>query len=172
MSVPSPNDELLIEKLLVHLKAEGYSHRTQQWYPARARQLLEYCNTNALEIEVVCSVHITRFLRQHYRLFHKLHGNVSTPFQKWWHRYTGAINMLLRLVHGRRPIPDPPSTALEAFTEISYTTTMYGCVICVDCGRRRGPSVLRMHCGYWVGSDHVQTRKASPTSRFPISMRT
>jgi integrase/recombinase XerD len=115
MSVLSPNDELLIEKLLVHLKAEGYSLRTQQWYSARARQLLEYCNTNALEIEVVRSVHITRFLRQHYRLFHKLHGNVSTPFPKWRHRYTGAINVLLRLVHGRWPIPDPPSTALEAF---------------------------------------------------------
>ena len=115
MSVPSPNDELLIEKLLVHLKAEGYSLRTQRWHSTRARQLLEYCNTNALEIEVVRSVHITRFLRQHYRLFHQLHGNVSTPFPKWCHRYTGAINMLLRLVHGRWPIPDPPSTALEAF---------------------------------------------------------
>ena len=115
MSAPSSNDELLIEKLLAHLKAEGYSLRIQQWYPARVRQLLEYCTGNALEIEAVRSVHITQFLRRHYRLFHKRHGEASTPFHKWRHRYTGAINMLLRLVHGRWPIPDPPSTALEAF---------------------------------------------------------
>ena len=101
MSAPSSNDELLIEKLLAHLKAEGYSLRIQQWYPARVRQLLEYCAGNALEIEAVRSVHITQFLRRHYRLFHKRHGEASTPFHKWRHRYTGAINMLLRLVHGR-----------------------------------------------------------------------
>jgi integrase/recombinase XerD len=114
MSAPSSNDEL-IEKLLAYLKAERYSHRIQRWYPARVRQLLEYCNSNALEIEVVRSVHITQFLRRHYRLFRKRHGEASTPFQKWRQRYTGAINILLRLVHGRWPIPDPPSTALEAF---------------------------------------------------------
>src|SRR5580698_2491381 len=115
MSAPSSNDELLIEKLLAHLKAEGYSVRIQQSYSARVRQLLEYCNSNALEIEAVRSVHVAEFLRQHYRLFHKRHGVVSMPLQSWRHRYTGAINMLLRLVHGRWPIPDPPSTALEAF---------------------------------------------------------
>lgn len=115
MSIPSSNDELLIEKLLAHLKGERYSLRVQQWYPARARQLLEYCNSNALEIEAVRSVHITQFTRRQYRLFHKRHGEVSTPFQKWRHRYTGAINMLLRLVHGRWPITDSPTTALEAF---------------------------------------------------------
>jgi integrase/recombinase XerD len=115
MSALSSNNELLIEKLLAHLKAEGYSRRVQQWYPARVRQLLEYCNSNALEIEAVRSVHIAQFLRRHYRLFHKRHGEMSMPFEKWRHRYTAAINMLLRLVHGRWPIPDPPTTTLEAF---------------------------------------------------------
>ena len=57
MSAPSSNDELLIEKLLAHLKAEGYSLRIQQWYPARVRQLLEYCTGNALEIEAVLLEH-------------------------------------------------------------------------------------------------------------------
>jgi hypothetical protein len=172
MPVPSSNDELLIEKLLVHLKAEGYSLRTQQWYSARVRQLLEYCNSNALEIEVVRSVHITRFLRQHYRLFHNQHGEVSTPFQN------GTIDTPVPSIccfgwctdagrfRSHRVLRSRP------FTEISRTTTMHGCAICVDCGRRRGPSELRTHCSFWVGSDHVQTRKASPTLRFPISMRT
>jgi integrase/recombinase XerD len=115
MCASSSNDDLLIEKLLVHLKAEGYSLRIQHWYPARVRQLLEYCNSNALEIEAVRSVHITQFLRRRYRLFHERHGKASPPFQRWRHRYTGAINMLLRLVHGRWPITESPTTATEAF---------------------------------------------------------
>jgi integrase/recombinase XerD len=115
MSALSSNGELLIEKLLTHLKAEGYSRWVQRWYPVRVRQLLEYCNSNALEIEAVRSVHIAQFLRRHYRLFRTRHGKMSTPFQKWRRQYTGAINMLLQLVHGRWPIPTPPTTALEAF---------------------------------------------------------
>jgi site-specific recombinase XerD len=105
---------MLIEKLLAHLKAEGYSLRVQQWYPALVRHLLDYCKSNALAIEAIRSVHVTRFLYRRYRLFRKRHG-AAPPFPKWCHRYTGAINMLLRLVHGSWPVPDPPSTAAEAF---------------------------------------------------------
>jgi site-specific recombinase XerD len=114
MSVALSPDEVLIEKLLTHLKAEGYSLRIQQWYPARVHQLLDYCNRNGLPIETVRSAHVTRFLRQQYRLSRKRYSNVP-PFQKWRHRYTGAVNLLLRLVHGSWPVPDPPRTALEAF---------------------------------------------------------
>lgn len=114
MSTPTSTDHLLIEKLQTHLRAEGYSARVQRWYPARARHLLEYCDGRAMAIEAVRSVHLTQFLRRQYRLFRKRHGELP-PFQKWRHRYTGAVHMLLRLVHGRWPVPDPPATALEAF---------------------------------------------------------
>lgn len=114
MSAPLPTDEVLIEKLLAHLRAEGYSLRIQQWYPARVRQLLGYCKRNGLSIETVRSEHVTRFLRRQYRLSRKRYSELP-PFQKWRHRYTGAINMMLRLVHGAWPVPDPPRTALEVF---------------------------------------------------------
>jgi integrase/recombinase XerD len=114
MSAPVSADEVLIGKLLAHLKAERYSLRIQQWYPARIRQLLDYCKRNALPIENVRSGDVTRFLRQQYRLSRKRYRNLP-PFQKWRHRYTGAVNMMLRLVHGAWPLPDPPHTALEAF---------------------------------------------------------
>jgi integrase/recombinase XerD len=114
MSVPISTDEMLIVKLLAHLKAEGYSLRVQRWYPALVSHLLDYCNRNALAIDAIRSVHVTQFLRRRYRLFRKRHG-MSPPFARWCHRYTGAINMLLRLVHGAWPVPDPPSTALEIF---------------------------------------------------------
>lgn len=86
-------DELLIEKLRTHLRAEGYSHRVQRWYPTRARQLLEYCDATALAIEGVRSVHVTQFLRRKYQLFRRRHRE-APPFQKWRHRYTGAVHML------------------------------------------------------------------------------
>jgi integrase/recombinase XerD len=114
MSTQTSSNELLVEKLRAHLNAEGYSARVQRWYPARARHLLDYCDTKALAIEAINSVHVAQFLRRQYRLFRKRHGE-SPPFQRWRHRYTGAIYMLLRLVHGRWPMPDPPATALEAF---------------------------------------------------------
>lgn len=114
MSAPVSPDDVLIEKLLAHLKAEGYSLRIQQWYPARVRQLLVYCKSEALPIETVRSAQLTRFLRRQYRLSRKRHSNLP-PFQKWRHRYTGAVNMLLRLVHGAWPVADPPRNALEAF---------------------------------------------------------
>lgn len=114
MSAPISTDEMLIEKLLAHLKAEGYSLRVQRWYPALVSHLLEYCNSNALAIDAIRSMHVTQFLRRQYQLFRQRHG-VAPPFARWCHRYTGAINMLLRLVRGAWPVPDPPSTALEIF---------------------------------------------------------
>jgi integrase/recombinase XerD len=114
MANPTSSNDLLIEKLRTHLKAEGYSDRIQQWYPTRARRFLAYCAARKLAIEGVRSMHVTQFLRRQYRLFRRRHGE-PPPFLHWRHRYTGAIHMLLRLVHGRWPVPDPPATAFEAF---------------------------------------------------------
>ena len=114
MSTPTPIDDLLIEKLRTHLKAEGYSVRVQRWYPARARHLLDYCDGNALAIEAIRSAHVAQFLRRQYRLFRRRHQG-APPFNKWRWRYTGAVHKLLRLVHGRWPVTDPPATALDAF---------------------------------------------------------
>jgi integrase/recombinase XerD len=107
-------EELLIEKLLTHLRAEGYSLRVQMWYPAYVRPFLEYCRRNRLPIESVYSINVTRFLQQQYRLSRKRNATLP-PFEKWRYRYTGPINMMLRLVHGEWPLPDPPRTALEGF---------------------------------------------------------
>ena len=114
MSIPASAHASLIERLSIHLKAEGYSPSIQRRYPTLAHHFLDYCDGKALAIEAVRSAHLTEFLRQRYRLFSKRHAE-PPPFQKWRHRYTGATHMLLRLVHGRWPIADPPATALEAF---------------------------------------------------------
>lgn len=114
MSTPSSAHASLIERLRIHLKVEEYSPSIRRSYPTLARHFLDYCDTKALAIEAVRTAHLTEFLRRRYRLFSKQHGK-SVPFQRWRWRYTGAVHMLLRLVHGRWPVADPPASALEAF---------------------------------------------------------
>jgi integrase/recombinase XerD len=113
MSSPASSHASLIERLRIHLQAEGYAPSIQRSYPPLARQFLDYCDCRGLAIEAIRSAHLTDFLRRRHRLFSKQHGK-SPPFRKWSQRYTGAIHMLLRLVHGRWPVADPPATALEA----------------------------------------------------------
>jgi len=114
MSTPSSAHASLIERLWIHLKAEGYSPSIRRSYPTLARHFLDDCDAKALAIEAVRSAHLTAFLRRRYRLFSKRHGKVL-PFRRWRGRYTGAVHMLLRLVHGRWPVADPPASAREAF---------------------------------------------------------
>ena len=114
MSTHSSAHNSLIEKLRIHLEAEGYSPSIQRSYPTLARHFLDYCGDKGVAIKAVRSAHLTGFLRWRYRVFSNRHGK-APPFQKWCLRYTGAVHMLLRLVHGRWPITEPPATALEAF---------------------------------------------------------
>jgi site-specific recombinase XerD len=103
----------LIERLRSHLKAEGYSPSIQRCYPRLARHFLDYCDSKQLSPEAVRSTHIAEFLRRRYRLFCQRHAT-SPPFREWRWRYTGAVHNLLRLVQGRWPVADPPTTTLEA----------------------------------------------------------
>jgi len=114
MSSPASIHASLIERFRIHLKIGGYAPSIQRSYPPLARQFLDYCDSRALAIETIRSSHFTDFLRRRHRLFSKRHGR-SPPFRKWCWRYTRAIHMLLRLVHGRWPVTDPPATALDAF---------------------------------------------------------
>jgi len=104
----------LIERFRIHLKTEGYSPSIQRAYPTRTQHFLDYCDSKALTIEAVGSSHVEQFLRRRYQLFRKRHGQ-SPPFQKWRWQYTSPLHLLLRLVHGRWPVPEPPVTVIEAF---------------------------------------------------------
>lgn len=114
MSVQVSAHASLIERFRIYLKAEGYSPSIQRSYPTLAQHFLEHCDSSALTIETVGSCHVEEFLRRQHQLFRKRHGP-SPPFQKWRLRYTSPVHLLLRLVHGRWPVPDPPATVIEAF---------------------------------------------------------
>lgn len=114
MSNPVSAHASLIAALRHHLETERYSPQIQRRYPTLARQFLDYCDREHLATEAVRSEHIAQFLRRRYRLFRQRHRE-PLPFRKWRWRYTGLIHMLLGMVHGRWPVADPPTTALEAF---------------------------------------------------------
>lgn len=114
MSIILSADALLVEQFQIHLRAEGYSLSVQRSYPTLARHFLGYCSSRALAIEDVRPRHLTDFLREQYQLFSIRH-RMLPPFDRWRWRYTGALHMLLRLVNGRWPIADLPTSAVEAF---------------------------------------------------------
>lgn len=104
----------LMEQFQNHLKGEGYSSSVQKSYPPLAHHFLDYCNSRALAIEDVRPAHLTEFLQEQYQLFSSLHSKLM-PFDRWRGRYTGALHMLLRLIHGRWPVADLPTSTVEAF---------------------------------------------------------
>lgn len=114
MSIQATAHVSLIERFRLHLKTEEYSPSIQRLYPNQVQHFLDYCDRSALMIEAVRSCHLEEFLRWEYKLFRKRHGQ-SPPIQKWRWRYTSPVHLLLHLVHGRWPVPDPPATLIEAF---------------------------------------------------------
>src|SRR5688500_9644685 len=111
MSIQVSAHGSLMERLRIHLNTEGYSPSIQRSYPIHTQHFLDYCDSTALTVEAVGSAHVEEFLRRQYQLFRKRHRQ-PPPFQKWRWRYTSPVHLLLRLVHGRWPVPDPAVTAI------------------------------------------------------------
>ena len=161
MSAPSSNDELLIEKLLAHLKAEGYSLRIQQWYPARVRQLLDVLHRqyagdrgrplgphHALLAPTLSA--LPQATRRGVDAIPQMGIDTPVPSICCFGWCTGDGRFRTHRVPRSRP-----------FTEISSTTTMHGCAICPDCGRRRGPSLNHVRAAV-PGLARITCRRGRP----------
>ena len=114
MSTPASVHMSLVARLQDHLVTEGYSKSVQLQYPTLACHFVEFCAREHLALEVVRQDHVTKFLRVQHRSFLQRNTD-SPPFSQWCWRYTCALHMLLRLVHGKWPVDEPPATELEAF---------------------------------------------------------
>jgi hypothetical protein len=117
MSAPPPSDESLIEKLLAHLKAEEYSLRIQHCYSLAygscwsataetrwgSRPSARSTSRNSCAGTIGSSTNGTaRCL------------SVSTPFQKWRHRYTGSGDRATSDERPSRSIRRPNPVGLHA----------------------------------------------------------
>lgn len=114
MLTQSSASKLQLEKLKAHLKTERYCPPVQQLYPALAGRFLQYLERQAISIGAVSQSDVDSFLRLQHRKCCKRHEK-APPFRKWRRPYTAAVNMLLRMVYGRWPVPPEPVTAIEIF---------------------------------------------------------
>ena len=114
MSIQSAENASRIEQLTIYLRTERYSVSVQREYLLIARRFIDYLESKSLALETVRAMHVQNFLRRGYRVFRKRRGQ-ALPFREWRWRYTGAVHMVLRLLHGRWPVAPAPTTASEAF---------------------------------------------------------
>ena len=115
MSIQSFSYASRVEQLEVHLKTNRYAAAIQRGYLWIARRFVDYLERKSLAIERVYALELEEFLRWEVRSWRRRHGRDPRNVVEWRRRYKGALNMFLRLVHGRWPVVAPPATALEAF---------------------------------------------------------
>lgn len=101
-----------LAKLENHLSTERYSRNGRERV-AMARRFLGYLQGSGLNVQSVEPSDITKYLRRLKRLRRSDHRKDLSGGQRHCHR--AALQMLLRLVHGKWP-PDPvPQTERECF---------------------------------------------------------
>jgi len=115
MSTQSSERSSPIEQLKIHLTTNRYSTGIQRLYMPLARRFLKYLEVKSPAIETVGKSEFEEFLRWERRSFRKRNKPVPRNSQQWRWRYTGAVYMLLRLVHGRWPVMAAPRNAIEKF---------------------------------------------------------
>ena len=127
MSIQLSANALRIEQLRIHLRTERYAVSIERRYLWHARRFVNYLEKKALAIEAVRGAALEDFLRWEFRYFRKRNGRPPRHLTQWRWRYTSAIHMVLRLVHGHWPVAAEPATALEAFHRAliqEYDTSM------------------------------------------------
>jgi integrase/recombinase XerD len=115
MSIRSDRNAPRIEQLKTHLRTERYTPWVQRRYTWVAQRFLDYLESKTLAIETVRAAELEDFLRWELRRFRDRHGRAPRHLGRWRSRYTSAVHMVLRLVHGHWPLLAAPATALEAF---------------------------------------------------------
>jgi site-specific recombinase XerD len=115
MSMQSSGNVSRIEQLKIHLRTERYTAAIQQRYLWIVQRFLDYLQSKALMIEAVREAHLAAFLRWELLSFRRRHGRAPRDVLRWRRRYTRALHMVLRLVHGQWPVVVEPATAREAF---------------------------------------------------------
>lgn len=114
MSTTASSHDSLIEKLQRHLKVSGYCPGIQRRYVFLAGKFLEFCDREHLCTDAVSTANVTQFVQERYRLRQRRH-KYSPSIHTWQSQHTAAIHVLLRLIHGKWPIPASPATELEAY---------------------------------------------------------
>ena len=121
MSSTQHSSKSWLPQLDEHLKQERYSAKAAQRCVAVAGAFLAFLKSRRVAVEAAGIEHITQYLQHALRLYRRRHGrspksfDPTKPFYWWRYSHTTAIKMLLRLVHGQRPLVPKPRTSTELF---------------------------------------------------------
>lgn len=112
MSDPTSSNDTFLQQLTAHLKREKYDCVVVQNYTAAARRFLQYLDSKRVAVDCVQCSDVECYLTalRFFRSCRKRRGRVSNGLRKL-HR--SAIHMLMRVVHGQWPIPQPLTTECE-----------------------------------------------------------
>jgi len=89
--------------------------RFQRRYLWIAQRFVDYLGKKCIAVEAAHAPECDDFLRWELRSWRKRHGRDPRNVFEWRRRNRTAMNVFLRLVHGRWPVVATPVTAIEAF---------------------------------------------------------
>ena len=112
-SKESPNDSWH-SRLEEHLRKGKYSPYTTRCRIAVASRFVGYSNKRQVALEAVENSDVDHYLRQELRLYRQRHRRAPRSMDRWRHRQTAGIYMLLRLVRKQWP-PSVVGTPSEQF---------------------------------------------------------
>ena len=112
MSDPRSSNDIWLQQLAAHLKKERYDCAVVQNYTAAVNRFLHYLDRTRVTVECVKSSDVECYLTtlRFCRRYRRRRGRISNGLRKL-HR--SAIHMLMRVVHGKWPISQPPTTTYE-----------------------------------------------------------
>ena len=105
-------------RLEEHLSKGRYSPRAARCRIAVASRFLGYLNERHVEVESAEPSHVDGYLLEELRLYRQLHRRAPRSMDRWRHRQTAGIHMLLRLVQKQWPPPMVGTLAEEFHRQV------------------------------------------------------
>ena len=115
MSIESSSTAPRVEEFESHLRTARYAAAIQRRYLWIAQRFVDYLGKKCIAVEAAHAPECDDFLRWELRSWRKRHGRDPRNVFEWRRRNRTAMNVFLRLVHGRWPVVATPVTAIEAF---------------------------------------------------------
>ena len=115
MSIQLSSSASRLEEFEIHLRTNRYAAAIQRSYLWIAQRFVDYLGRKCIAVEGAYALECEDFLRWELRSWRRRHGRHPRNIFEWRRRYRTAVNVFVRLVHGRWPVTAAPVTAIEAF---------------------------------------------------------
>lgn len=127
MCVGEVSHDVWLSRLFDHLQKERYQCQVVRHRMAVARRFLAHLKRHDTHVERAQASDLARYLRCERQRYHRRHHHRPASEATWRRSHTGALHMLLRLVHGVWPSSPRLSSTIDRFQATliqGYTTWM------------------------------------------------